>query len=478
MNKRVGLSLFSFVTILLFAISAVSISCSKKNKSETGGSVEVKFVNSQLAISQLELADRILEREFSIAPIYNVSMMGTPCNGTCPCNTQTNMCIEDPNNQDTPIGTSKASELESLSYRLGYVSLLNSVTTNGSGWSNPTGNWDILNDSESTPLSSPDAAYGDSKFINILDKAALGRLTNKVVYTDKNVGTYNFAMMNWSQAIRFKSTVTLSDGTKLYSKKPVSYEPPDSSSTGGGSTRYTSIGNNLTTGPAEEAVVWSDSGGTYFKLQKPFEITQADIDSKTSFKIAFAFDSDGIVRGLKQNGKDGGTLVDATGGFKMQTPYLSIAPVVARESETIMRETYLLRHSETGRSFDVRLSLYYIKEDADKGIRAVNTSVLYTETIKGASQGNRALENIFSIATNPDSTISLRDSLGQDVFSNFKRLAKVGDTGTLSGFCRVQAACGAGTSMPYVLVSLGEIEGSLTAIAVTPTPTPTASQTP
>jgi hypothetical protein len=161
----------------------------------------------------------------------------------------------------------------------------------------------------------------------------------------------------------------------------------------------------------------------------------------------------------------------------MQAPYLDMAPVVARASETIMRETYLLRSTEATNGFDVRLSLYYVKEDATKGVRAVNKAVLHTQTLEGISAANRAFENIFSITSNSDGSITLNDSNGAAVFSNFRRLSNVGDSGKISGFCRSQTNCTSGIDLAYVLISQGELDSALTAIAVTPSPTPTPTPT-
>lgn len=474
--KNSWISLTSF--LFLMGVAGLH-ACGKSKKKETaGGTVQVQFVNSQLQISQMALADEVLSKRFSLASVNYEKLLGTPCseNPSCECNTQTNMCIDTVSsagsNASIPIGQSTQTSLESLSYRLGYISLANSVTINGSEWTNPIGNWDIFNEEASaTPIESPDAAYSDPKLINILDKTKLSSLASEVTYTKSNINKYNYALINWSQAIKFKATVTLSDGTKLYSKKAVSYDPP--TSTGGGSKRYSSTVSDLTTGPAEEAVIWSDNGGTFFKFQSPFEITQADYDAQTSFKIAFAYDPDGLVRGLRQSGADGGTLVDATRGYEMQAPYLDMAPVVARASETIMRETYLLRSTEATNGFDVRLSLYYVKEDATKGVRAVNKAVLHTQTLEGISAANRAFENIFSITSNSDGSITLNDSNGAAVFSNFRRLSNVGDSGKISGFCRSQTNCTSGIDLAYVLISQGELDSALTAIAVTPSPTPT-----
>lgn len=452
------------------------LACGKKSTEEDvpGGQVSVKFISSQLKPAALALADEVLASKFNLSSNILALTGAVPCSSdpSCPCNTQTNMCIAtqpESNSSLVQVGQSSQTTLESLSYRLGYVSLANSLTLQGSGFSNPLGEWIIFNDT-SGDANTPGAAETDTKFVNLLEKAGLANLARQLTYTKSNINKYNYAIINWFQGIRFKATVTLSDGTLLYSKKSTSYKPLSSSA---GETQYSSNTSTMTTSPAEESVVFSNNGGTLFKLQTPFEITQDDYDAKTAFKIAFAFDPDGLIKGIKQEGVDAGTLNDEKNGYKIQTPYLDMAPIAARESETILRDTYLLRSVDIADPFDVKLSLYYIKEDSSKGIRAVNKTVFRSAAIPLKSASNGANTRIDSTTTNADGTVTFRDSDGAAVFKNFKKLASVGDTGTVSaGFCKESPSCTTDATLAYTLVSTGTIEGELTAIAVTPSPSP------
>ena len=435
--------------ISMCGLTLIALACESKKKDDaagTGGKMTLKFLQTKLTSASLNLADEVLQRDFGFAPQY-LNLAGS---------------------SQIELGQSTTSSLESLSYRPGYIVLCNDVTLNGSGWTNPLGTWEIFNDTEEFS-DTPENAVSSTKHVNLLDKDTLTKLGQELTYTSAHILKYNYALMNWSRGIRFKASVKLSDGKTIYSKKATVQEFQGGNT---GNKQYSSSASSLTTGPAEETLVFSNNGGTVFKLQSPFEITQADYDAKTNFKLAFAFDSDGLVKGLSNSSEGPGVLTDSA-GYQLQAPYLDIAPVAARESETIMRETYLLRNTDLTNTYDIKLSLYYVEEDTGHGIRAVNKTIHYTKARSQAATG--ALARIDSITTNADGTVTFNDSMDGTVLASFKRLTTVGTSGTVSaGYCKSGVTtCAEKEKYAYTLISVGSVEATLVASAATPNVTPT-----
>jgi hypothetical protein len=180
--------------------------------------------------------------------------------------------------------------------------------------------------------------------------------------------------------------------------------------------------------------------------------------------------------------------IDDTLGRSIKPGFLEFAPILARESETIMRETYVLSTNDltgidnpTKQGFSARLTLYYVKEDEAKSVRAVTSRGYYNEYSTNYLNYD-PVSGIRRIADGTEAgTIDLFQGGATDfaLFKGFKRLTTVGDSGTVTTkLCEgsiTNGTCSAtlkDLSWVYTFVGSSEAETELTFEAVPPPPPP------
>lgn len=443
-----------------FAIGLAFTACSKKDDKKTGGSLQTTFQPSRISQTALHKSSLALA---SVLPA-NIAL-------TAPA-----------------IGRAEGSDLESLSYRLQSISLCGKLATEGTATQCEEGSFSVYNAADQSVEAydnflPENAAADTTNFTNFLDKEALKTLSSGISYSDDNVRSYDSVLVNWFRPFKVKASMTLANGQKIYTKAASEYK---SNGKSGLDVTYTSLVADMTSGPAEEGVFFLPNGGTYFRLQKPFEITQADVDNKVNFKVVFAFDPDSTINGSGGNTFDPNSswlsgMADATNGYRIDAPFLQIAPVIARENETVMREVYLLRAADS--SHDVRVSLYSIKEDAEQTIRAVTSTMIYYE------QSTTPVDFMQSAAVekNAAGTYDFKDWMGNNVIGGLKRATNPGQVeGTITHVACAPGSidsngCSNGTTTSqytYSLVAIGPVESDLTIGYQPPEPTGSGSGTP
>ncbi len=325
---------------------------------------------------------------------------------------------------------------------------------------------------------------------DFIKKGSLEDLIGKVTYTDTQVGTYEAVIVNFYRSFKVNAEVILSDGAKVYTKNVSEFY--DNGKTGLDIT-YAGKSPTMTTAPAEDGVFFLPNGGKTFLLQRPFEITEDDMKNLVPYKMALAFDHANFVKGSPWSAEgrtdflDG--QVDDANGYKISPSFLEFAPILARESETIMKETYILSTngipgtdtSLGDQPFSARVTFYYVKEDADQSIRAVTSMAYYNEYSKGYLNYN-PVGGISKIKDGTTAgTIDVMQGAGGVItlFKNFKRLSTVGDSGTLTGEACSSSVTSTGCSVAvktvdwvYTFVGASEAETELSIKAVTPPPPP------
>jgi hypothetical protein len=293
-----------------------------------------------------------------------------------------------PGPQDKFIGGSaKSGGLESLKYLISSISICETLDTNGgSGFSNPTGCIDLYHHdvgalnydlgADWTPLGDIARATTDG-YVDLLSASSRNQLTGTTVLTQEHVRSYNFGIINWALPVKVKATLSMNDGSKLYTHDGVS----SSEITGVDNLKqyYTKASTPLSQAPSEEAVVLLPNGGNWFKFQSPFVISAVDIDQRREFVLDLVFDPDGIVKGFSQSQGQGQLSERASDGshtHDITVPMLDLAPVPHRASEQVMRETYQGPMLVDGASFDMRLELYYVDGDPTGTVFGVDVKSL------------------------------------------------------------------------------------------------------
>lgn len=260
------------------------------------------------------------------------------------------------------MGSSTAESLKALKYMISGISLCETLTINGTGFSNaencstlysadlPGDLADSTLKVEQSVIDAMQAGEYANYQINLMDPESRAKLN---VNAQASAGTYNYAVITWASPIQFNVEIDV-NGTKIYSKPTTSIDGSQSTTT-----------SDVREAPAQDGVVASPNGGTFFKLSKPFVISEDDVENQVAYVVDLVFNPEDVIRGstdpdsLSMSSWFKGT----TGGFYV--PMLSLAPVPRKASDTNTKEIYKVTDTE---GVIRRVELYYNTSDAEKTI--------------------------------------------------------------------------------------------------------------
>jgi hypothetical protein len=300
-------------------------------------------------------------------------------------------------------GSNTAAQLESLKYVFGFISICEGLTTNGSSFSNPTNCIQIydgptVGDGSSSAITPSNLASYASSQIDLMDATSRARLNGAKALTTSDARSYNWAVLNWYTPIAVKASLDV-QGATLRTKAATSYDVNNVAQT----TADLSAGST-----AEESVVISPNGGSFFKFQSPFVISSADISAGTSYVVDLVFNPEGLISGNKN--------VASTPTFSGQlyssaqqaiyVPMIQLTPVPRKSTETSKKETYLIDLGTAGKT---RLELYYNAADTAKTIYGVNLQNVITSTQDGSYAQTDNGAKIIEVST-VGGTLSLKDN--------------------------------------------------------------------
>jgi len=314
-----------------------------------------------------------------------------------------------------------ATGLESLQYYIRDIKLCQDLTIDGTGYSNTSGLYSLFSKTDApdyNTFGAVDARSTTDGYIDFMDSTSLGSLTNTVNLDATNIGSYNYALTDWLQPIKVKGSIAV-DGTTIYTH--------DGTVALSSSYYTTTSSTALTTSPSELAIAQLNNGGTWFRLLKPLEITQDDIDNNTQFKMLLVFNPDGFLFGWNNNDYTGtnNKIIDSNNnGFYIA--FLDASPIAYRDGQTVYCESYTYTVVDAGNSlnFNARLEIYYVNEDSDN---------IYAATIRHlVNSSNTVPASSLKIFTVEDSSSILTFKASDDtaIVDNFTRLEIVSQTGT------------------------------------------------
>jgi hypothetical protein len=477
--------LYPFVGLPL-TLSLV-VACSPKSDSDEdgkqGGTVTTVAIPNQLSI----------EGE-SLGLIRNAKRMGIK-------NFQLPSALQSGGGPAAAFGHSLADGIKSLKYRISGMNLCGEIAV-GRGDSCGARPFPIYNENRDTAnydefVPSSDAAASFDQWTDFMKKGSIEELVGKVTYSEGNVGAYQAVIVNFYRTFKVDATVQLNNDEQLFTKNVDEFF---SNGKSGLDVTYAGKNESMTAGPSEEGLFFLPNGGKTFLLQRPFEITAADVENLVPYKMALAFDPVNFVKGSAfspgayAGGAAGDYLegqVDDAKGYAILPGFLEFAPILARESETIMKETYVL--STNGiegvggslgeQPFSARMTFYYVKEDPTKAVRGVTTVSYYNEYSTSYLNYN-PLGGIGAVRDGTvEGTVSVYQGLGGVIplFKDFKRLSAVEETGEVEGEVCAGGFTSAGCSETtkkvtwfYTFVGSAEAETELKFEAVPPPPPPSA----
>ena len=134
-------------------------------------------------------------------------------------------------------------------------------------------------------------------------------------------------------------------------------------------------------------------------------------------------------------------------------------------------------NTDAGSPYTVRLSLYYVNEDASKAIRGVTSTLVYNENTTQTINFN-PLGGIKRVATGTDKTLDFLYNSKLSLIKDFKRLATAGETGSgTATLCMgpingstCEARYARSVDFTYSLASVGNVDAAVS-IDYKPLPT-------
>jgi hypothetical protein len=333
--------------------------------------------------------------------------------------------------------------LESLEYFILSVQVCEDMDATGSGFSNTQGCLELYSgdhgalayelDGDWTPLANAARAL-DTGFVDLLNPSSRQALTGTTELRTEHVRSYHYGIITWSLPIKVKATVALGDGTFLY--------------THDGETTFETIGADnfrayftapatpLNVGPAEKAIVILGNGGNWFKFQNPLTISQADIDERRQWVLDLVFNPEGIVKGFSGQASSNGNLRErSAAGVTPRTitvPMLDLAPIPHRQSEQVVRESYLAHMRVGSHAFDTRLELYSVDGDPNGTVYGVDAKTLVTPS---STQIPPELSKISYVVPQADGSLSFQSFNQSSIITGFRRVAEELGTTTASVVC-------------------------------------------
>jgi hypothetical protein len=333
--------------------------------------------------------------------------------------------------------------LVNLEYYIYSVSICETLTPSGSGFSNPTGCLQLYSGDQSrfsydinsdwTHLADEARATEDG-FVDLLDPSSRAALGNTTALGSNEVRSYHYGIITWSLPIKVKATIPLGDGSFLYTHDgTTTYQVVGADHF---KDYYTSPAIPLDQGPAEKAVVILGNGGNWFQFQNPLTITQADLDQKRQWVLDLVFNPEGIVKGFSGEGSSRGNIREQSeAGAQLRginVPMLDLAPVPHRADQEVERESYIANVQAGSQNFDTRIELYSVAGDPSQTVYGVDVKTLVRP--EGHSVPPE-ISKISSLATETDGSLSFKSFSGTSVITGFHRVAEEHGTTHASLVC-------------------------------------------
>jgi hypothetical protein len=259
----------------------------------------------------------------------------------------------------------------------------------------------------------------------------LSKLAKTVYLSEDDIGEYHYGKVDHYRPVKLTAAIQLTDDTTVYTKDGTSTLISGS----GIDAAYVTQVSDITEGPAEETIVVLNNGGSWFKFEKPFTLTAEDVANETTFQMKLAFNPDGVIKAYNYTSSNQ-VIQDIENNYGIEFPLMPFTPVIYRENETAKKESYLFSYSATDESiynsFDFRLELYTVEEDASDSIYAADTLKLLLRDDQGTGSDVTQIFRPFTVTASNDVSpvYSFVNWLNNDFITGFSRGTSVGDTGT------------------------------------------------
>jgi len=371
-------------------------------------------------------------------------------------------------------GQNAAYQLLSLKYYVRSILVCQDLETEGTAFRNPNGCLEVYRgdaspgfeyDDPSRDLSAQaDLARADDQgFVDIARPDGRATLGGTVALAPEAAGSYEWGIVTWYLPVKVTAEIALDDAFALrtHDGETVSYAVGD-----GYSYKTVAPGSFADGSTAEEAVILHPNGGSWFRFQNPFTITEHEIAAGAELGLDLTFDPEGIVTGYRE--EQTGVVLQDSAGHSISVSMLDLTPVPHPQGTSVRVESY--RASIEGVSttletpednFDLRLDLYSIEGDPDETIYGATLTTLVNEwTYSRVPQAPK----IAFVATAGDETLTFKDWSHRHILSGFTRQGNVGtliqawlscgETGFRFAGCGDDAQSATGLAVHFTLESI------------------------
>lgn len=353
------------------------------------------------------------------------------------------------------VGSPSATTLLSLKYYVTSIQLCEDLELQGSGFNNAKGCISLY---QNMPAGSPDyntyttlEAKDDNtagRYIDLMSAEGQAALRKPVMLqvpiatepimggpvedSDAGVaeapkqqaGVYRYGLINFYRPIKVKAEFPIIGETSdhYFRTKNVTLIHEVMGTNGGLDTDTVEIGDTLN-GATEETTYTLNNGGALFVFQKPFAITQADVDAKAEINIDLVFNPENFGQAYETTCAADVRIVvcDPLNNVGIDMPYVRMNPVPRKTGEKTRKETYLVDYDASAK---VRIELYYNDADTEAGIQGVDTAIVYGTTAPSLPSFGTIASNFVaqsgSVTTN-DASVSLQNYQFQTNLEGLRR---------------------------------------------------------
>jgi hypothetical protein len=361
------------------------------------------------------------------------------------------------------IGSPTATSLTSLKYFITGIQLCREMTISGTGFSDASGCINLyvnrnVNHGEYNNylVTQASADTTPNRYIDLMSAEGQAALRQPFTVDASMVGAYKYGLINFFRPIKVTAEFPiLGQPGQFFRTRAISgivdVPPVDSFP-----LQRVLIGDTLS-GDAEETTYMLNNGGTWFIFQKPFEITDADIEAQTNITLDLVFNPDSFGQAYEVGGscdEDHSAICDPLNNVVIDMPFVRMSPVPRKAGDKTRKEIYLVDYGSGATASKLRIELYYNDSDPEKSIQGVDSAIVYEDTATQSVNNVIAstyLEQTGSVSTN-DASVKLLDYLKQ---VNLEGLARR-TNGTATITCRFTGTIctnpGEMLSRPYVYV--------------------------
>jgi hypothetical protein len=303
------------------------------------------------------------------------------------------------------IGSPLASNLKSLKYYITGITLCQDVQVMGTAYSAAQGCIQLYQNAqgdqatyENYVVEQAEADNDPGHYIDLMTAEGQSTLRHPVTLEvpvakpdagdagdagdsdESKVGAYRFGLISFFRPIKVTAEFpVLGHAEQYFRTKAISQTHLERSSDGQSNIERVEIGDTLS-GATEETTYMLNNGGTLFTFQKPFSITQEDVDAQAEIKIDLVFNPDNFGQAYESancTADQYSAICDPLNNVVIDMPYVRMNPVPRKSGEKTRKETYLMDYDTASK---LRIELYYNDGDPEAGIQGVDTAVIYDAT--------------------------------------------------------------------------------------------------